>query len=151
MCKRILISFFFILLASMLFAKPKARIYTEQDIDRLREKYDLGEGSFVKTPEGVASEKPTQKAPYADSAVEAQRRALQTRLAQAQRVYDQRSKECANLKTKVFLRDGIYDETYKRPFGPPLPFFDTIKKICDEADAARGIMDETASKLEVLR
>ena len=133
-------------------AKKRARVYTQEDIERLRRQTDLGEGSFSKeanltekrkTPEELAKEK--------KAAAEAQRRHekadfLKKRIEEAKDVYDTMSPQCEFLKTTFIQRWQIKDQQ-----GRILPYYDTIKKTCDEADKAKNLIEKCTKELSRLQ
>lgn len=146
--------------------KPKqpARVYTLQDIETMREKHNLGlsptsdddsaaETSGEKPPDqqatgDAAKDKAKAEKDAAKAAEEKQKKieALQKKIADTQNAYDALTKQCEYLKTKNFQSDRIYDEK-----GNLLPFFDTIKKTCDDADKAKSILDDANAQLQQLQ
>lgn len=134
-------------------SKKPPRVYTQQDLDRLREQEDLGEGTFAEgAAEGTeAAEKPADAKAEKDAAKKAEENqkkaeALQKRIEQTQQAYDTLTKQCDYLKTTNFQTNKITDEK-----GNPLPYYDTIKKVCDDAEKAKASLDQMNQELSKLQ
>ena len=139
--------------------KKPAKVYTQKDLDRLREEQDLGEGTFAEgaaegsdeTSDEAPAAKPEEKKSDEDAAKKAAEKqqkieALQKRIAEIQQARDTLTKQCDYLKTLIFTKDRITDEK-----GNPLPFHDTIKKTCDDVDKATAALEQANQELNALQ
>lgn len=146
-------------------SKTPAKKYTLQDLEQLREKYNLGEsaagddsaveGEDQSTNENASTEgeagekKPTSADEDAAAKAAAQKQkkaeALQKKIEDTQKVYDSLSQQCSYLKTTNFQTTTLKDDK-----GNVLPYYDTIKKTCDEADKAKAIIDQANAELAQL-
>ena len=130
--------------------KKPARVYTQKDLDRLRGEQDLGEGTFAAgAAETVPSATQTQAADKeAKKAEEREKKIadLQKRIEQTQNAYDSLSKQCDYLKTTNFQTNRLTDEK-----GNPLPYYDTIKSVCENADKAKANLDQLNQQLSTLQ
>jgi vacuolar-type H+-ATPase subunit I/STV1 len=133
-------------------AQPKkpARVYTQKDLERLRGEHDLGSGTFAEGSDASQTQPADQKAAdkEAKKAEEREKKAedLRKRIDQAQKDYDSLSKQCDYMKTLNFQTNKIYDDK-----GNALPFYDTIKSTCDNADKVKAAIDQMNQELSTLQ
>lgn len=126
-------------------SKKPARKITKEDLDKLKEKYDLGEGTFgkdskedsEKTDESAEDNSSTEKT-EAEWRQEAEMH--RNKLEQAQQQYNRLNEECAKLKQLTVQNNVVVDEQ-----GNELPMQDTTKQVCDLADSAREKLDDVRS------
>ncbi len=122
--------------------KKPARKITQEDLDKLRDKYDLGEGTFdknakedsEKTEENSESNTSTEKT-EAEWRQEAEMH--RQKLEQAQEQYNRLNEECEKLKQIAVQTHVLVDEQ-----GNELPMQDTTKQVCDLADSAHAKVDD---------
>jgi hypothetical protein len=120
--------------------KKPARKITKEDLDKLRDKYDLGEGTF-----GEGSNEDSEKEDLeADTSVEKteaewrqEAEMHRQKLAQAQEQSNRLNEECEKLKQITVQTHVLVDEQ-----GNELPMQDTVKQVCDLAGSARAKVDE---------
>lgn len=123
-------------------AKKPARKITKEELEKLRDKYDLGEGTFGKKEKEDSEE--TEENSDANTSTEKTeaewRKEAEThrqKLQQAQEQYNRLNEECAKLKQITVQNDILVDEQ-----GNQLPIQDTSKQVCDLADSAREKLDD---------
>jgi hypothetical protein len=121
--------------------KKPARKITQEDLDKLRDKYDLGEGTFDKnakedseTEENSEENTSTEKS-EAEWRQEAEMH--RQKLEQAQEQYNRLNEECEKLKQIAVQTHVLVDEQ-----GNELPMQDTSKQVCDLAESARTKLDD---------
>jgi len=125
--------------------KKPAHKLTEEELKKLREKYDLGEGTFgkgsnedsKKTDESAEDNSSTEKT-EAEWRQEAEMH--RQKLEQAQEQYNRLNEECAKLKQITVQTHVLVDEQ-----GNEMPMQDTSKQVCDLADSAREKLDDVRS------
>jgi hypothetical protein len=125
-------------------AQPKkpARKLTKEDIEKLREKYDLGEGTFgenskedsEETDDSVVDNSSTEKT-EAEWREEAEMH--RQKLEQAEQQYNRVNEECEKLKLLAVQTHVLVDEQ-----GNELPMQETTKEVCDLAESAGAKVDE---------
>lgn len=123
--------------------KKTARKITEEDLKKLREKYDLGEGTFEKE-----SKEDSEKAEEDDSEDDATTEKTEAewrqeaemhrqKLKQAQSHYNRLSEQCEKLKQLTTQNDVWVDGQ-----GNELPMQNTSKQLCDLAKSAGEKLDD---------
>jgi hypothetical protein len=125
--------------------KKPARKITKEDLDKLKEKYDLGEGTFNKdskeesenTDESAEDNTSTEKT-EAEWRQEAEMH--RQKLEQAQQQYNRLNEQCSKLKQIAVQTHVLVDEQ-----GNEVPMQDTTKQVCDLADSAREKLDDVRS------
>jgi hypothetical protein len=124
--------------------KKPARKITKEDLDKLREKYDLGEGTFGENSKEDSEETDENVVDNSSEKTEAEWREEaemhRQKLEQAQEQYNRLNEECAKLKQLAVQTDVLIDEK-----GNELPMQDTSKQVCDLADSAREKLDDVRS------
>lgn len=125
--------------------KKPARKITKEDLDKLKDKYDLGEGTFgndSKEDSGEMEENSESDTAIEKTEAEWRQEAEMHRqkLQQAEEQYNRLSEECAKLKQITVQNNILVDEQ-----GNELPIQDTSKQVCDLADSAREKLDDVRS------
>ncbi|HSE40982.1 MAG TPA: hypothetical protein VLH08_09485 [Acidobacteriota bacterium] len=130
--------------------KKAATKLTEEDLKKLREKYDLGEGTFK---EGTAEEsevtKENSESETDDFSVEseAQWHALaqkhRDQVKAAEERYVQLAQQCDDLKKITVQTHVLVDEQ-----GNELQMNETTQQMCEMADSARVQLEQQRSDLE---
>jgi hypothetical protein len=124
--------------------KKPARKITKEDLDKLKEKYDLGEGTFGKNGKEETDETEENSGDTSTEKTEAEWRQEaemhRKKLEQAQEQYNRLNEECAKLKQLTVQNNVVVDEQ-----GNELPMQDTTKQVCDLADSAREKLDDVRS------
>jgi hypothetical protein len=125
--------------------KKPARKITKEDLEKLKEKYDLGEGTFnkdsdedsEKTDESAEDNSSTEKT-EAEWREEAEKH--REKLEQAQEQYNRLNEECGKLKKISVQTHILVDEQ-----GNELPMQETTKQVCDLAESAQEKLNEERS------
>jgi hypothetical protein len=128
-------------------AEPKkpARKITKEDLDKLREKYDLGEGTFGEdskegtenTDEDVVDNSSSEKT-EAEWREEAEKH--REKLEHAEEHYNRLNEECEKLKKISVQTHVLVDEQ-----GNELPMQETTKQVCDLAESAQEKLNDERS------
>jgi hypothetical protein len=132
-------------------AKKPARKITEKDLEDLREKYDLGEGTFTEksesdeiTEEDAAPAEETDqekdKTARTESDWKQEGATLRTQVTQAENAYNVLSKQCEQMKSWTVQSDTLYDSK-----GKMLNIVQEREKMCADAERARTILDQAKS------
>ncbi len=128
--------------------KKPARKISEEDLEKLREKYDLGEGTFREKSEGseeLEAENEEQGAESSSEKSEAQwhqeSEMHRQRVKQAEERYNRLSEQCEQLK-KIAVQTHVLVD----PQGNELPMQETSQKVCELADSARAKLDEERAR-----
>jgi len=125
--------------------KKPARKITKEDLEKLKEKYDLGEGTFGKDSK-EDSEKKDESAEDNSSTEKTEAEWRQEsemhrkKLEQAEQQYNRVNEECEKLKLLAVQTHVLVDEQ-----GNELPMQETTKQVCDLADSAREKLDAVRS------
>jgi DNA-binding transcriptional regulator YiaG len=122
--------------------KKPARKFTKEEIEKLREKYDLGQGTFGETSkegsengdESVVDNSSTEKT-EAEWREEAEMH--RQKLEKAEEQYNRLNEECGKLKQIAVQTHVLVDEQ-----GNELPMQDTTKEVCDLAESAQEKLNE---------
>jgi hypothetical protein len=125
--------------------KKPARKITKEDLEKLREKYDLGEGTFgenskedsEETDESAVDNSSTEKT-EAEWRHEAEMH--RQKVEQAEEQYTRLNEECGKLKQISVQTHVLVDEQ-----GNELPMQETTKEVCDLAESAREKLNEERS------
>lgn len=124
--------------------KKPARKITKEDLDKLKEKYDLGEGTFNKDSNEASEKTEEDSGDTSTEKTEAEWRQeaemQRQKLEQAQEQYNRLNEECVKLKQITVQNNILVDEQ-----GNTLPMQDTTKQVCDLADSAREKLDDVRS------
>jgi hypothetical protein len=119
--------------------KPDRKI-TEEDLKKIRDKYDLGEGTFDKDSQEEKTEENSDSDTSSEK-TEAQWRQEaemhRQKLEQAQQQYNRLSEECAKLKQITVQTHVLVDQQ-----GNEVPIQDTTKQVCDLAESAHEKLDD---------
>ena len=117
--------------------KKPARVMTEKDIQRLRDKYDLGEGLYNGRPkESSATASDKEEKSGEDWKAEAQD--VTTRVQQAEQFYNQLKQQCERLKGITVQTHILHDAQT----GQQLPITETREEMCNRADDARSRFED---------
>jgi hypothetical protein len=123
--------------------KPAKKL-TEEDLKKLREKYDLGEGTFK---EGAAEESESSEnteeaqtddfSATSESEWQAESARHRERVKAAEERYTRLAQECEELKKITVQTHTLVDEQ-----GNELQMTETREKVCEMADSARATLEE---------
>ncbi len=121
--------------------KKPARKVTKEDLEKLRDKYDLGEGTFDKNAKEDSETEESSEADTSTEKSEAEWRQEaeihRQKLEQAQEQYNRMNEQCEKLKLIAVQTHVLVDEQ-----GNELPMQDTTKQVCDLAESARAKLDD---------
>jgi hypothetical protein len=136
-------------------AKPKPTLHkpakklTEEDLEKLREKYDLGEGTFG---EGSAEETQSEtenSEPVSDdfsaeseSEWQAQSQMHRDRVKTAEERHARLSQQCEELKQITVQTHTLVDQE-----GNELQMTETRQKVCEMADSARAQLEQERASM----
>jgi hypothetical protein len=129
--------------------KKPARKITEEDLEKLREKYDLGEGTFSKnreTGEGEAAWKEV-KPPVEKRSDDQWRSEAAQRRAEIQRL----EKSAAELKYGCEFTSGLTiqgGDSIVNPQGERLSIAETHKEICGQAEILKAALERAREEYE---
>jgi hypothetical protein len=120
--------------------KKPARVVTKEELEKLKEKYDLGEGTFGEHSKDDSEKVDENSIDTSTQKTEAEWREEaemhRQKLEQAQEQYNRLNEECAKLKQLTVQNNILVDEQ-----GNELPMQDTTKEVCDLADSAHEKLD----------
>jgi hypothetical protein len=124
--------------------KKPARKITKEELEKLREKYDLGEGTFGKDAKEETEETEENSGETTTEKTEAEWREEaemhRQKLEQAQEYSNRLNEECSKLKQISVQTHVLVDEQ-----GNELPMQDTTKEVCDLAESAQEKLNEERS------
>lgn len=129
--------------------KKPARVVTEADLEKLRKKYDLGEGLTKGENSIEASE---SEADWSDVSSEqsenewkSESRKTENQVRQAENSYNQLKKECDELKSITVQTHILVDQN-----GQELDMAETAQQVCEDAERAREDLDQARSDRQAL-
>jgi hypothetical protein len=108
---------------------------SEEDLEKLREKYDLGEGlkveNSIQAPEG-STETSENDAEKSEDDWKKESQDLENKVRMAERSYNQLKQQCEELKGITVQTHILTDEK-----GQTLDIPETTRQVCEDADGAR--------------
>jgi hypothetical protein len=118
--------------------KKPARVITEKDLQRLREKYDLGQGLYNSRSNEKSSEAVSKQEEKSGEEWRAEAKEITSRVQQAEEFYNQLRQDCERLKNITVQTHTLHDSDT----GRQLPIGETREEICNRADDARSRYDD---------
>ncbi len=128
-------------------AKPKApaRVITEEDLEKLRKKYDLGEGlgSGSSVPSEESQMELSESPEKTEDEWKKHSRRLENQLRQAESTYNLLKQECEEFKGISIQTHTVVDEN-----GQVLDMVETTRQVCEDAEMAKTDLEEARSERE---
>lgn len=133
--------------AAGLKTKPKtpAKVIKEEDLEKLRSKYDLGEGlggTTAATPEESRMEPPEAPEKTEEDWKKESRR-LENQLRQAESSYNLLRQKCEEFKGISIQTHTVVDEN-----GQPLDMVEATRQVCEDAEMAKADLEDARSERE---
>lgn len=122
-------------------SKKPARVLKEEDLEKLRKKYDFGSSSGTQDDQPVVEEEspqPDDSEERSESDWKNSSNQLRERAEQAQKVYDSLQTRCQSLQ-------GITVQTHilvDKRTGSELPMQETTQRACEQSDQAKQLLDQ---------
>jgi hypothetical protein len=123
-------------------SKKPARVITEQDLQKLRDKYDLGEGlkskdAIESTESESESDAPDPFSKESEDEWRKESQKLNELLRQAESTYNLLKQKCDELKAITVQTHILLDQD-----GQELNMVETTQQVCDDAERAKGDLEE---------
>lgn len=128
--------------------KKPARVVTEADLEKLRKKYDLGEGlKGENSIEASDSERdfPDVTSEQSENEWKSESRKTENQIHQAENSYNQLKKQCDELKSITVQTHILVDQS-----GQELDMAETAQQVCEDAERAREDLDQARSDRQAL-
>lgn len=122
-------------------SKKATRVLKEEDLEKLREKYDFGSSSGTEDDQPVVEEEPPQSddsEERSESDWKNSSNQLRERAERAQSVYNTLQTRCQSLQGITVQTHILVDKNT----GSELPMQETTQQACEQADQAKQLLDQ---------